>query len=332
MYMSTRTNGRILLLLAITIGPSFAAPSFTTISSDNLKKSLSSATSVDVRYPADFRRGHIKGAVSIPFYSLKTITYPKDQALVVYCSGIGCSLSDDAAITLQELGYTNVKVLTGGIAEWSMKGYPMEGDPNAAPTFKTPYFYPQWAVFTRIEVTPKELSAKLNAGGKFYLIDTRPAKEYAAGHLPAAHNSDWRDKIVFDSILPFCVLTIIAVLIIWPSKRAEYERGRTPLHQERCNGFQRYFMFLYGGTIYNWRISLYDDFFVVASLRRTRFLYENISSVECKRHLISTGITIHALNPKMDFTIFPRKEDLILSIFKRKGITISSANATKGKS
>lgn len=165
-----------------------ALGTFAPISCNDLNTTIASETVVDVRYPADYQRGHIKDAVSLPFYSLKSIAYPKTQPIVVYCSGIGCSLSHDAAITLQELGYTNVKVLEGGIAEWSMKGFPMEGDPNATPTFKTPYIYPQWAAFNTLDVSPKALSANLNAGGNFYLIDSRPAKEYAAGHLPGAHN------------------------------------------------------------------------------------------------------------------------------------------------
>ena len=117
---------------------------------------MTTSTIIDVRYPNDFLRSHIKGSVSLPFYDLKTISYPKSRAIVVYCSGIGCSLSHDAAVTLQELGYTDVRVLEGGIAEWSMKGYPVEGDPNAAPTFKTRYYFPSWAAFQTTEVAPKD--------------------------------------------------------------------------------------------------------------------------------------------------------------------------------
>lgn len=177
-----------LILIASLASPAFAGGSFVTVSCDDLNKNMAATTTIDVRYPGDYQRGHIKGAVSLPYYDLKKISYPKNQALAVYCSGIGCSLSHDAAIVLQELGYTNVKVLEGGIAEWSMKGYPIVTDPNAPSTIKTSYYFPQWAVFQGTEVAPKDYWAKASAGGKFYLIDTRPAKEYAAGHLPGAHN------------------------------------------------------------------------------------------------------------------------------------------------
>lgn len=179
---------KTLILIASLVSPSFAGGSFTSISCDELNRNMTSSTVIDVRYPTDYQRGHIKDAVSLPFYDLKKISYVKDQAIVVYCSGIGCSLSHDAAITLQEMGYTNVKVLTGGIAEWSMKGYPMVVDPNAPSTIKTPYYFPAWAAFQTTEVAPKDLWGKEQNGGTFYLIDARPAKEYAAGHLPGAHN------------------------------------------------------------------------------------------------------------------------------------------------
>ena len=176
------------MLAASLVAPSFAGQTTPSMSCDELSKNTQALTVIDARYPADYQHGHIKGAVSLPFYDLKKISYPKNQAIVVYCSGIGCSLSHDAAITLQELGYANVKVLTGGFAEWSMKGFPVVGAPNAPSTIKTPYHFPAWATFQTTEVSPKDLWSNIQSGGKFYLIDARPPKEYAAGHLPGAHN------------------------------------------------------------------------------------------------------------------------------------------------
>ena len=159
---SNRENVKILILIAVLVTPAFAGQSFPVISCDDLNKNITMMTVIDVRYPTDYQRGHIKNAVSIPFYDLKKISYQKEQAIVVYCSGIGCSLSHDAAITLQEIGYTNVKVLTGGIAEWSMKGFPVVGDPNAPSTIKTAYNFPQWATFLATENGPCALSSEQN--------------------------------------------------------------------------------------------------------------------------------------------------------------------------
>ena len=178
------------MLAAGLVAASFAGQTAPSMSCDEVSKNMTAITIIDVRYPADYQRGHIKGAVSLPFYDLNKISSPKDQPIAVYCSGIGCSLSHDAAVILQELGYTNVKVLTGGFAEWSMKGFPVVGDPNAPATIKTTYYFPAWATFQTTEVSPKDLWAKMNSGGKFYLVDVRPAKEYAAGHLPGAHNNN----------------------------------------------------------------------------------------------------------------------------------------------
>jgi rhodanese-related sulfurtransferase len=151
-------------------------------------KSTAAPTLIDVRYPDAYQRSHIPGAVSLPFYDLKKIQYKKDAPIVVYCSGIGCSLSHDAALELQDMGYTNVKSLYGGIAEWEKKGLPLERDPNAPTTVKPPYFFPRWAAFHQTDVSPKDLSAKLKSGGQFTFIDIRPEREYAAGHIAGALN------------------------------------------------------------------------------------------------------------------------------------------------
>ena len=190
------SNSRIFGLLAamlLTVGASAQAPtSAPQIQVDDLSTQMKTGqiTLIDVRAPADYLRSHIVGAANQPYYTLTpSAPWRKDADLVLYCSGIGCSLSHDSALILMKQGYTHVRTLLGGLAEWGMKGYPVYTDPNAPSTIATQYFYPQWAVFQTVEVSATDLVNKTKTPNpNLALLDARPAAEYAAGHLPGAHN------------------------------------------------------------------------------------------------------------------------------------------------
>ena len=123
---------------------------------------------LDVRYEADYRRRHVEGAQSVPFFKLSSYNGAKDAPVVVYCSGIGCSLSSDAAVTLSRRGYTKVSVLYGGIAEWEMKGYPVVREPEV------------------IAAAGGVVTAAELKGSSRKILDVRPVVEYQAGHVPGA--------------------------------------------------------------------------------------------------------------------------------------------------
>src|SRR4051812_1962553 len=85
---------------------------------------------VDVRESTEWDAGHIPGAKHVPRGYLESrvegaVGPDRDQEIVVYCaSGQRSAL---AAHTLtDELGYTNVKSMTGGITLWKDRGYKVE--------------------------------------------------------------------------------------------------------------------------------------------------------------------------------------------------------------
>jgi rhodanese-related sulfurtransferase len=87
---------------------------------------------LDVR-PLDFyEMGHLPGALSFPLENFKTgIRQLKEIAdlhrpILVYCSGFDCSASHIFAEKLQKLNYTDVKVYSGGFAQWQEMGYEIE--------------------------------------------------------------------------------------------------------------------------------------------------------------------------------------------------------------
>ncbi len=46
--------------------------------------------------------------------------------VIAYCNGEACSLGEDLALMLSDMGYENVKVLISGWTVWTQNGYPTE--------------------------------------------------------------------------------------------------------------------------------------------------------------------------------------------------------------
>lgn len=81
---------------------------------------------LDVREREEWDEGHIPGAVHIPRGSLESRVESalpdRSTPIVVYCAS--GARSAFAAKTLEELGYTSVVNLAGGIVEWKRSGLP----------------------------------------------------------------------------------------------------------------------------------------------------------------------------------------------------------------
>ena len=54
------------------------------------------------------------------------LAVPKDEAIVVYCSGPSCPQSRAAAEKLSTLGYVNVRAFEGGLQLWTDSGRAVE--------------------------------------------------------------------------------------------------------------------------------------------------------------------------------------------------------------
>lgn len=87
---------------------------------------------VDSRSNADYREGHIPGAVSLPVGEFERridafqARYDPGDPLVTYCSGRSCQDSHILAQRLFEAGYENVSVFSDGYPGWTTEGYPIE--------------------------------------------------------------------------------------------------------------------------------------------------------------------------------------------------------------
>ena len=82
---------------------------------------------LDVRPAAEYRAGHIEGAVSAPLEELESLaaTLPKRRELVAYCRGPYCVYADDAVRLLRARGL-RARRLDVGFPEWRRAGLPVE--------------------------------------------------------------------------------------------------------------------------------------------------------------------------------------------------------------
>ena len=93
---------------------------------------------VDVRERHEFEKGHVPGAINIPRGWLEVraagdspganpvIAENPDACVVTYCTQAPGARSLFGAVTLMDLGFTNVLALRGGLNEWSENGYDVD--------------------------------------------------------------------------------------------------------------------------------------------------------------------------------------------------------------
>jgi rhodanese-related sulfurtransferase len=99
------------------------------LSAPELEERLEQGTVVllDVRPEAEYRAGHIAGAISAPINQLEAIApgLPKRREIVAYCRGPYCVYADDAVRLLQARGMS-ARRLAVGFPEWRRAGLPVE--------------------------------------------------------------------------------------------------------------------------------------------------------------------------------------------------------------
>lgn len=92
---------------------------------------------IDVREPGEFATGHLPGAINIPRGVLEfeieahpaigcvtdTALADRQRPIVVYCRSGGRAAL--AAQSLQQLGFTDVRSIAGGIMGWTAAGLPV---------------------------------------------------------------------------------------------------------------------------------------------------------------------------------------------------------------
>ena len=80
---------------------------------------------VDVRFPSDFAKSHVPGAINLPKGKWGSANgLAKDRLNVLYCYDQTCHLAAEAARELVAQGYPVVE-MEGGFAAWEAKSLPI---------------------------------------------------------------------------------------------------------------------------------------------------------------------------------------------------------------
>lgn len=81
---------------------------------------------LDVRGPGAYARGHVPGALNLPYGQITPealSAWPAETLFVVYCAGPHCNGADRAALRLAQLG-RRAKLMLGGMTGWADEGFP----------------------------------------------------------------------------------------------------------------------------------------------------------------------------------------------------------------
>jgi rhodanese-related sulfurtransferase len=90
------------------------------------------AVFIDARSEEEYARGHIQGALSLPWHDVDlnfiAVTQDMDMEtqIVTYCDGETCELSHDLALFLRDAGFVNTRVLVNGWTLWQQTDLPVE--------------------------------------------------------------------------------------------------------------------------------------------------------------------------------------------------------------
>ena len=139
---------------------------------------------LDLREQGEFGEGHLLYASCLPLSRLELRVgrlVPRRSALVVLCDAGEGRLAERGAARLAALGYTDVRVLAGGVSAWRAAGY----------TVFTGINVPSKAFGELIEhelgtpsVSAEELKAMMDRGDRLVVLDSRPMDEFQVMSIP----------------------------------------------------------------------------------------------------------------------------------------------------
>jgi cytochrome c oxidase cbb3-type subunit III len=100
------------------------------VAADDLKAQLGRGVRivlVDARPTSDWVKGHLPGAVPVPFYDPDSFAgaLPKDDTWIVAYCACPHAASDQVVNALREKGFERTAVLDEGVLVWATRGYPM---------------------------------------------------------------------------------------------------------------------------------------------------------------------------------------------------------------
>jgi cytochrome c oxidase cbb3-type subunit 3 len=124
--------------------PDFTLKAELYVSIDQVKAALDAKRRLiiaDARPPSDYLNLHITGAISTPYYDVKSLDdLPKDGTWIVAYCACPHHLSGSVVDELRRRGYPHTAVLDEGIFAWQQKKYPVVAAPGMHPPPAPPSF------------------------------------------------------------------------------------------------------------------------------------------------------------------------------------------------
>ena len=119
------------LVASLAVAASAFAGEYPDVSVKEVSKLADSkkAVIIDVNGSDSYKKGRVPGALNFEEIKgdlAKALPADKNTPIVAYCGGPKCSAYQAAANAAKELGYTNVKHMSAGIAGWKEAGMKLE--------------------------------------------------------------------------------------------------------------------------------------------------------------------------------------------------------------
>ncbi|HEX9183276.1 MAG TPA: rhodanese-like domain-containing protein [Burkholderiales bacterium] len=96
-----------------------------------VKQQLGKAILLEALPEKYWRDWHLPGARNLPHDRVRELAPAllpdKSAEMIVYCASSTCQNSHIAARVLEQMGYANVSVYSGGKQDWQEAGLPVEG-------------------------------------------------------------------------------------------------------------------------------------------------------------------------------------------------------------
>ncbi|WP_175717087.1 rhodanese-related sulfurtransferase [Burkholderia anthina] len=142
---------------------------------------------IDVREEDPYAQGHPLWAANFPLSKLELDAWTRiprrDTAIVVYGEADGEDLAPRAAAKLAQLGYTDVRVLEGGLAGWLAAGGELFIDVNVPSKS-----FGEWVEAERHtpSLSAQAVQALIDAKADVVIVDARRFDEYQTMNIPTS--------------------------------------------------------------------------------------------------------------------------------------------------
>ena len=142
---------------------------------------------IDVRERGAFAEAHLLFAVCVPLSTMELgigdLVPRSDTPIVVVAESADDGLGRRGGERLGKLGYTDVRVLAGGVAAWRARGFEVFSGVNV-PSKAFGEFVEQ--TYGTPHVTAREVKRMLDEGRDVVVVDSRPYEEYHRMNIPSS--------------------------------------------------------------------------------------------------------------------------------------------------